>query len=45
MMFVACFWNFGTLTPDKLKAFARIHVNPAFPDGNPRYAEAIGGKV
>src|SRR5215470_19222134 len=33
------------LTPDKLKAFAKIHVNPVFTDGNPRYADAIGGKV
>src|SRR6185312_14765574 len=34
-----------TLTPDKLKAFAAVHVRPPFPDGNPRYADAVGGKV
>jgi hypothetical protein len=37
--------NAQTLTPDKLKAFAKIHVRPAFEDGNPRYADAVGGKV
>lgn len=44
-LFLELWESAQTLTPDKLKAFARIHVNPAFPDGNPRYAEAIGGKV
>jgi HKD family nuclease len=34
-----------TLTPDKLKAFAKAHVPPSFPEGHPRYAEAVGGKV
>jgi hypothetical protein len=34
-----------TLTPDKLKAFGKAHVPPSFPEGHPRYAEAVGGKV
>lgn len=33
------------LTPEKLNAFAKVYVRQPFPDGNPRFAEAVGGKV
>jgi hypothetical protein len=44
-LFLELWESAQTLTPDKLKAFAKIHVSPAFSDGNPRYADAVGGKV
>jgi phospholipase D-like protein len=44
-LFLELWESAQTLTPDKLKAFAKIHVRPAFQDGNPRYADAVGGKV
>jgi len=44
-LFLELWESAQTLTPDKLKAFAKIHVSPAFQDGNPRYADAVGGKV
>jgi hypothetical protein len=44
-LFLELWESAQTLTPDKLKAFANVHVSPAFPDGNPRYADALGGKV
>src|SRR5205823_4010635 len=34
-----------TLTPDKLDAFAKVYVPLVFPDGNPRYVDAVGGRV
>ncbi len=44
-LFLELWESAQTLTPDKLKAFAKVHVRPAFQDGNPRYADAVGGKV
>jgi hypothetical protein len=44
-LFLELWESAQTLTPDKLEAFAKVHVGPAFPDGNPRYADAVGGKV
>jgi hypothetical protein len=44
-LFVELWESAQTLTPDKLRAFARVHVKPPFPNGHPRYAEAVGGQV
>lgn len=44
-LFLELWESAQTLTPDKLNAFAKIYVKPSFPDGNPRFADAVGGKV
>jgi hypothetical protein len=44
-LFIQLWKEARALTPDKLNAFANVYVRPAFPDGNPRIADAVGGKV
>lgn len=44
-LFLELWESAQTLTPDKLRAFAKIYVKPSFPDGHPRFADAVGGKV
>lgn len=44
-LFLELWENAQTLTPDKLKAFTGIHKAPTFPEGDPKYAEVLGGKV
>jgi hypothetical protein len=44
-LFLELWESAQALTEDKLEAFAKVHVSPAFLDGNPRYADAVGGKV
>lgn len=44
-LFIELWENARALTPDKLNAFAKVYIRPAFSDGNPRFAEAVGGKV
>lgn len=44
-LFLELWESAQTLTPDKLRAFAKVYVKPSFPDGHPRFADAVGGKV
>ena len=38
-LFLELWESAQALTEDKLEAFAKVHVSPAFLDGNPRYAD------
>lgn len=44
-LFVELWEEAAALTPDKLNAFAKVYVPQGFPNGNPRFADAVGGKV